>query len=189
MPEDPVLETRREEILVEAFSHREALLAYAWTLVRDWNAAEDVLQESVLVAMRRWEDVHDDSGILAWMRAIVRLKSFEALRERRRRGETLAGDEELWNAVADSMDAHFFDGPDTPADERFTEHKTALLSCMEGLTEEQEALVRGFYWEKRRCEDLALEWNRRVESVRTILHRVRKRLAECVEKRVKEDVA
>ena len=69
-----------EIVIEEAFGLREQLLPYAYATLRDWAAADDVVQEAYLVAMRRWQDVEDLEGVFPWMRRIVRLKCLEALR-------------------------------------------------------------------------------------------------------------
>ncbi len=58
-------------MLREALANRTALIC---SLLGDYTAAEDVVQESFLVVRQKIRPVEEGTSILAWCRAIVRLE-------------------------------------------------------------------------------------------------------------------
>ena len=75
---------RRDDIVKSAFQYRDALLGYAYAMLRSWTLAEDVVQEAFLVVMNKWQDLKDEQGIFLWVRQIVHFKTLEAIRSRGR---------------------------------------------------------------------------------------------------------
>jgi len=155
---------------------QETLLLHAFMLCHQWSLAEDIVQESLLVAAERWQDLRDEAGILPWMRRIVQIKSLEFLRHERRKGLTTF-DADVLEAISDAM-ASNDDNSDEPS---LKAMKAALRQCMEGLSAEHQRLLDAFYWQQRSCEDLATEFGRRADNLRAILSRLRKKLMGCME--------
>lgn len=62
-------------IIKAAFRHQDALRSHAFTLVRDWSVAEDVVQNAFIVAMDRWEHFIPGSSVYQWVRGIVHLEA------------------------------------------------------------------------------------------------------------------
>ena len=64
-----------ERVVEEQHRH---FFAYAYSLVADGSAADDIVQDALLTAMRRRADFRPDGKLGAWIRGIIRLKCLEA---------------------------------------------------------------------------------------------------------------
>ncbi len=72
-----------------------ALRRYAWTLVRDQDAADDLVQDALERAIRRWHLRQRDGDARAWLFAILRNLFISGLRQRARRGPHVGLDQAL----------------------------------------------------------------------------------------------
>jgi RNA polymerase sigma-70 factor, ECF subfamily len=64
--------------------YRRPLLAHLQRLVSDREAAEDLLQESFVKALRRWDQHDPQAGSVAWLYRIATNTAYDYLRRRRR---------------------------------------------------------------------------------------------------------
>ncbi len=63
--------------------HGAQLYREAATILRDWHAAEDVVQDALVRAWQRCRDFRGEGSPLAWVRQIVRHAVLDCLRQRR----------------------------------------------------------------------------------------------------------
>jgi RNA polymerase sigma-70 factor, ECF subfamily len=168
----------RDEIVKAAFQYRDALMSYAFSLVRDWARAEDAVQDAFIVVMNKWSEFREGTSVFLWVRQIVHNKSLEALRSRSRKMSPL--EEELLSRVASSMQTHM----DEAIADRQRVLRQALQRCMSGLHRRAVGLLSGFYAESQSCETLAQLQRRSVNAVRLALSRIRKQLQVCVARQV-----
>src|SRR6185437_3563711 len=69
---------------VLAKQHEAMLLAYILSLVADHKMAEDIAQQSFLIAYRKIGSLNNPEAFPAWLRGIARLETLAALRRRDR---------------------------------------------------------------------------------------------------------
>ncbi len=162
----------RDEVVKAAFQHRDALMAYAFALLRDWVKAEDVVQDAYIVVMNKWSDFKPGTSLFLWLRQIVHFKALEAARARK----MSPLEEELLSRVAASMDRAL----DEEISHRQLLRRQALQRCMSNLDARSAGLLSGFYAESRSCESLAAGQKRSVNAVRLALSRLRRQLHDCV---------
>ena len=79
-----------------------ALRRYAWALLRDDEAADDLVQDCLERAVGRWSLRRRDGDLRAWLFAIQRNLFISGLRRRGRRGTSISLDD---LAVAPSVEA------------------------------------------------------------------------------------
>ena len=163
----------QEELLREAFRHQSTLTGFAYSMLRDWQLAEDVVQDALVEANRKWESFDSSKPIFPWVKGIVRLKCLETLRRRRR--ESLYGDTELLDLVEQRVSENVDD--DFAA--RREEQMRALKTCMTKLNKQSLELLFGFYRERRSCDELAERMGRTVNAIYISLTRIRGRLRKC----------
>src|SRR4029079_1723810 len=70
--------------------HQSMIQAYAYAIVRDFHAAEDVYQEVAVIVAERWESVPSGERLVPWLRETTRRKALEALRKLRRASAALS---------------------------------------------------------------------------------------------------
>lgn len=171
---------RRDDIVKSAFQYRDALLGYAYAMLRSWTLAEDVVQEAFLVVMNKWQDLKDEQGIFLWVRQIVHFKTLEAIRSRGR--ETAIPDQDLLDLVEKSM----LENLDEQNAERQRQMSLSLRECMARLNQFSLGILAGFYWNQESCEAIAERHGRSVNAIRLMLSRLRDKLRSCLTKRLEQ---
>jgi len=166
----------RDEVVKGAFQHRDALLSYAFALLRDWVKAEDVVQDAFIVVMNKWAEFRAGTSLFLWVRQIVHFKVLEAARAKK----MSPVEEELLAKVAASMQR----GLDEQIADLQRLKSQALQRCMSQLDPRSAGLLSGFYAESMSCESLAQLHKRSVNAVRLSLSRLRKQLHDCVARRL-----
>ena len=168
----------RDDVVKSAFQYRDALLSYAYAMLRNWPQAEDVVQEAYLVVMNKWQDLTNETGIFLWVRQIVHFKTLEAIRSRGRESST--PDQELLDLVEKAMTENL---DDHRADQQRA-MSASLRECMSRLNQFNLNLLAGFYWQQESCETLADRHGRSVNAIRLMLSRLRDKLRTCLSKRL-----
>lgn len=81
---------RRTGFEIEALPHLPALFGLALKLTGgDRAAAEDLVQDTLLKALRRWDTYEPGTNCRAWLMAILRNEFLSGCRRRKRRGTSL----------------------------------------------------------------------------------------------------
>ncbi len=169
---------QRDEVVKGAFRYRDALMSYAFGILRDWSRAEDVVQDAYIIVMNQWEDFRPGTSLYYWVRQIVFNKSMETVRARSR--ERSGMDETVLSLVSDVIGKYF---DEREADQQRVMRR-ALEQCMERLDRRSVSLLKGFYARSLPCEMLANLQKRSVNAIRLALSRLRKQLHECMTRRI-----
>lgn len=168
----------RDEVVKEAFRHRDALTSIAFAILRDGALAEDVVQDAFIVVMNKWMDFRPGTSVYHWVRQIVHNKAMEALRARARKVTAL--DQELLDQVAGTVQRYL----DERGADRQLLMREALRTCMAGLNDRAADILAGFYGHSKSCEDIAHLQHRSVNSIRLALSRLRKQLHDCMTRKL-----
>lgn len=171
----------QEDLMKAALKHQAALVAYAYGWVRDYHLADDVVQEALLVMMKKWTDFQPGTSVFAFARAIVRFKALEAVRARARREVTLE-DEQLQAAIDKTLDEQL-DEDSSDVQSRMVH---ALQECLERLTRRAADLVTGFYRDNKSYRELSQIHSLNMEALKKALYRHRRTLEQCAERKVRE---
>ncbi|HLW66089.1 MAG TPA: sigma-70 family RNA polymerase sigma factor [Gemmataceae bacterium] len=141
----------------ESFAALDAYVAWRCGGLRD--LADEVLQETWLVAVRRVRDFQPDRGAFqAWLRGIAGGVIRNRLR-RRQRDRTVVS---LNGDVASGQ-------PHTDKRER----KERVAEVLAKLPEHYEAVLRAKYLDGKTMAEIATEWNDSLKSVESLLTRAR----------------
>lgn len=158
-----------EQLLVP---HLTTLVAYCQTICGDSHLAEDVVQETSLIAFRKLNLFFPEADFFSWLKAIARR---EALFARRRRG----GSPKV--PVEDLVEAAY----EEPGRREATREELALARCLELLPERSRRVVRSHYFEDSRLPPIAEVMRISLSTVKWVLYRARLSLLDCVEGRLK----
>lgn len=175
MPEPPTDSDRRDPLDVfEVLLAQNAgpLMAFIRSLVRDENRAEDIFQETGLVAWRRFDDYDRSRPFGPWLRGIA-ARTAMAMHRRHAREHPVDG------SIIDALESRIASmEPDWIADGEGP--WPALRDCLTRLPDAMRDPIDLVYRDGRRVEDMATLVGIGVEAAKKRLQRARLRLAECL---------
>jgi len=170
-----------QERIAALFSqHRTRIGAYAYAIVRDYHAVDDVLQDVAMILIRK-RDVYDPATpFLPWALAITRRQALAQRRSRPRGTVTL--DQE----ILDRIEAAIADEGEAALQER---RMAALAQCLERVGESGAGLLRMKYVEQLSADVIAERTRSSRPAIYSGLQRLRERLASCMEQRLASEPA
>jgi len=168
-------DTKRELLLKEAFQYRTELLAYARSLLGSYVAAEDAVQEAMLVVVRKSDQFEAGTSMLAWCRSIVRLEVLRA-RQKLRREQSLTD-----KLLDDAVDAAFEEFQAKNAHDAARFSSDALAHCLQQVSERGRSIMKARFIDELSYEQIGLHIGMTLEAVRKMLFRVKKQVRDCVE--------
>lgn len=144
--------------------HQRSIRAFAYGLTRDFQAADDVVQETFLTITAKAADYAPGTNFTSWACTIARFKVLECRRATRR----------FSDAAVDALARDF--RVREPDEDRLQ----AVLSCLEKLPTQARQVVRMRYLAEQAPADIARQLNRSANGVRVALAKAREMLRECV---------
>jgi RNA polymerase sigma-70 factor (ECF subfamily) len=169
----------RYEAFVRLLVAREAKLrTFLHTLLPAWEDVDDALQETSLVAWRKFGQFEEGTNFLNWLFAIAR---FEALKVRRQRARSpLTLSEEVLELLAD-------EGADEA--EALEAERRALAHCLQRLEPAQRDLLERSYQPGVKLHEVAAQAGRSPEGFYKVVQRLRTLLLDCVQRRLRTEGA
>ena len=169
------IDAKRDRVLKQAFGCRLQLQAYAQAMVGDYTAAEDIVQDAMLVVVKKFDQFNEGTSILAWCRSIVRLEVLR-FKKRRERDQNLAA-----KLLDDAVDAAFdeFQHPGRESEEAV--YRQALRHCLDNVNERNRIVLKARFLDGLGYQGIADLAGMRLEAVRKALFRLKKQLRTCVE--------
>ena len=169
MSESPIAPSDFTRLFVR---HERDLRVFARTLLPNWSAVDDVLQEASVVMWKKLDQLEKEEEFYFWARTIVR---YEALRARRNAArDRLVLSEETLDLLANQA-------MPTTADE-LEQERAVLKGCLQKLTDEQRQLVFAASLRDGGVKELAEASNRTANSLYKMIGRLRASLRECVQR-------
>ena len=155
--------------------HSRGVLVFLTVRMSNFAEAEDLAQETFLVAWRRIRDFDPMAPVGPWLRGIAR----HLLQNhwRKHRAEAIGGAAELELLVreGDESEADWAQQPEV---------LDALRNCLGRLESTSQLLVRERYEEGATIDDLAARMQRKASALTMHLHRIRQTLRACIEQRL-----
>jgi RNA polymerase sigma-70 factor (ECF subfamily) len=152
--------------------HQKGLWRYLRVLGAPPDVADDLLQETFVVALRR--GLHDEgaAAVAAFLRTTARHLYCKLHRRRRPSREVVEADR-IWNEHCAHDDGQGW--------------FAALRSCVDELPPRSRRLLQGTYGEELGRAAMAAELGMSADGIKTALRRLRMALRRCVELRRQED--
>ncbi len=154
---------------------RANLIAYARSLLGNYSAADDVVQEAMLVVVHKFDQFEEGTSIMAWCRAIVRLEVLR-LRQRNQRDRSLT--ERL---LDDAIDAAFEEFQTERRRDDSDSFREALEHCFEQVPERGQGVLKARFVDELSYEKIGQRLGMTIEAVRKALFRLKKQVRVCVE--------
>lgn len=167
-PDDAVLAVQR--LFVQ---HQAGLKSFVLSILPDFAAAEDVVQETFLMVTRKARDFTPGTNFVAWMRRIAMYKVMH-IRRRFARGPVALSDDVLEALVAAA--------PDDESPEDKHRLMRALHGCLEKLAPAARELIRLRYFGEHDPTEIAEMRNLSIKGVNVTLTRARAALRTCMDR-------
>jgi RNA polymerase sigma-70 factor (ECF subfamily) len=162
------MDVEHEQFVRQYMQHESVIRGFARTLLPTWNDVDEVMQETFLVAWRKYAEFEPGSNFRAWMCAIAR---FEALRYLRQRGHEAA----LFSSnLIDLLES------EAVADCHATLEREALEHCLAQLPERARQWLHEAYQPGVTLRQVAEQSGRSVEACYKMVQRLRQELLECI---------
>jgi RNA polymerase sigma-70 factor (ECF subfamily) len=174
-----------ESLMAKTPSGIEELSACHWrelngmllAITRNATLADDLTQEVFVVALRKGMRPGPETRL--WLREVARRLAIAELR--RRRPKTVENFEQFIESIEPSKT----DVPET----EFSEEVGALRACIQELPEKQREIIVLKYEKGATLADLSDRTGKTVGYLKQVLFRLRKRLADCVRRRLATGVS
>lgn len=144
-----------------------ALRRYAYALLRDRTAADDLVQDTLERALLHWSSRRNDGDLRAWLFTILRNLHVGRQRQALRRGAVVDIDED--------------DLPETAAGQDIVLETRDVLAALDHLPEEQKSLLLLVGVEDFSYEEAARVLDVPIGTVMSRLSRARRRLRSIVD--------
>jgi len=165
-----------EEFVRLFVAHESRVRAFLRSLLPAWADVDEVMQETSLVAWRKFARFERGTSFIAWIATIAR---FEALDHLRRRGrEHLIFSDSVVEAITAETER------DGDALER---ERHALERCLAKLEEAQRELLLLSYQPGARLNEIAIRAGKSVQGYYKSIQRLRGRLLDCIEGELKHE--
>ena len=161
-----------------ALRYRRALLAAAYRVTRQREAAEDAVQDALLLAFKALPQLDDPARFGGWVRAIATRQALERVR----RGGRLEYREDVDELILAST-RHVVASPAQEAETQ--EELGELRRAIATLDREHREVVQLYYWAEMPQQRIAAFLDLPVTTVQWRLHTARKHLRERVRPRLK----
>lgn len=173
------LSAKRDRVLKEALGCRIELVTYARAMLGSYTVAEDVVQEAMLVVMKKSDQFREGTSILAWCRAIVRL---EVLRMRQQWGRDRTLTERL---LDDATDAAFDEFQSAKHRNEAEPWREAMERCLQSVPPRGGRVLKARFVDELSYQHIAQRVGMTLEAVRKALFRLKKQIRLCVETRLR----
>tara|TARA_B110000483_G_scaffold236388_1_gene309419 strand:- start:6123 stop:6617 length:495 start_codon:yes stop_codon:yes gene_type:complete len=158
-------------------AHEGRLRSLLRALLPNWSDVDEVMQETSLVAWRKFDGFTPDSNFMAWAATIARYEALNHLRQQRREPLVFS------DAVIDLIVAESVAEPVALSRER-----QALDRCLEKLPPPERELLMLSYQPGAKLHEVATKLGRSVQGYYKTIQRLRQRLLECIQSQLKEDM-
>lgn len=149
------------------------LTAYLRTMVRDPGLVDDLFQETMITAWKKFDEFDQSRPLAPWLRGIALNLARNAGRRRQR--DCLVFTDKIAAMVETSIRAI-----ESSAGDTWQEKTLALAQCLDVLKPRSRKLIQLRYEENLNAREIATKTDMSSAAVRKQLQRVRKILASCL---------
>lgn len=167
-----------EDFVRKLTKHQNRLYGYVYSLLADHSKAADVVQETNMVLWRKIDEFDTNKPFLPWAFAVARFQVLAHLRDSKR--DRLLLDDQLAETIGKQLESNAT---------HVESLQESLRPCLQGLTVENRRLVEHRYFKAMQVADIAETFGRTTSSVKVALLRIRRQLAECMQKRQQSESA
>ncbi len=164
------LHRRTAEFVQLLKQHDRRVSAYVYSLVLDWNDAEDIVQETSVRLWEQFDEYRVDEDFGAWACTIARYMVM-AYRKRAQR-DRLQFSQDVVEAIGTEFDS---------ASEESDRRLRALAECVGKLNDSARDLLQHCYYDGKKIKEVAEQLGRSLNGTYLALSRIRRTLHDCIE--------
>jgi RNA polymerase sigma-70 factor (ECF subfamily) len=154
------------------------LYVYVLSLIGNPDAANDVLQETNVVLWKESKQFVPGTNFKAWAFRIAHFQCM-AYRQRQLRDKIVFSDEVVAQIAAEAKEL----------DAGYEQRAASLARCLEQIHPRSREALRLRYAEGMAVSDMATKMNRTANAISQLLFRTRQRLADCINRASRVEVA
>ena len=167
----------KEELFSALYRENHRLIySYIYSAMANKTAADDIFQETGIVLWKKFSEFKEGTSFLHWANAIAYFK----IKEYRRKStnDKLVLSEDLVTQLNEQAEN---------LQEGLNRRQRQMNTCLEKLPDHNKSMVKGFYEEKKSANQLAEESGRSIFAIRKSIHKIRKKLFECIDHSLGKD--
>lgn len=153
---------------LELESVQSLLMAYIRTMVPQQHLAQDILQETNLVLLKKKSQFTTGTSFWHWSKKVAYFQIMAHWKTIKR--NRLVFDEDILHQIEDEMNQLY----------ELQDHQKRLQQCLEKLPEKQAEMVRLHYRHDMDLDQISKTTNSKKDAISAILYRARKKLYECI---------
>lgn len=147
---------------------------YIMAALGDFASSQDVLQKTNLTIWDKAEEFRPDAEFLPWAIGIARYQILAYFRDKKRERLTFCPElSDILAGLAEKQIVHV------------SERQAALRECLRALPGKSRLLINQRYGEDRSLGEIGQKLGKSVPAVKGLLFRIRSRLADCIEWRLR----
>ena len=150
------------------------LFRYVLALLPNYSAAEEIMQDTLIVMWRKFDQFRSGTNFIAWGMQIARFNVLNY--QRRKRTGVVLFEEETLDNITLYQEKHASSIED--------DYLNALNECTEKLPENSKKLISMRYVENTSVIDIATKFQKTLNSTYKALSRIHHALLICVERKV-----
>ena len=160
---------RAEAFLAFHMQNHNRISAFVHTLVLSWQDAEEIVQDTLVVMWRKFDEFDPRTSFFAWA---ARVAQFEVLNFRRKnRHRIMIFDEKILESLASTALEQMDD---------MELHRAELEKCIQKLSERDRELLRVRYETGGDIQSAADAMQRSTGHVQRVLRKIRSGLLRCI---------
>lgn len=177
-PQTNAGDARYEQFVQLFVAHEGKLRAFLRSLLPRWDDVDEVMQETSLVAWRKFGQFEPGTSFMAWVATIARFEALNHLRQKSR--DRLVFSDDVLALLAQEG------AGEADALER---ERTALERCLAKLSSSQRELLQLSYQPGVKFHEVAARAGKSVQAFYKTIQRLREALLDCVEREMRKEVS
>jgi RNA polymerase sigma-70 factor (ECF subfamily) len=161
----------QEDAVKLAYQNINQLKAYIYTLNRDWDSVDDIMQETLMSIMKSAENYRQGSEFLPWALTIARRRTYDFYKKHKDSKVVFLED------ICESLEVEYLLQESEQAQEQQIRY---LQKCLKKLSPDNQLILRMKYFEKMKVDDVSKKLGRSFLAVQSILDRLRTKLKKCI---------
>jgi RNA polymerase sigma-70 factor (ECF subfamily) len=169
------VQPNQDEFLRLVKLYQSQLYGYLHAMLHNMADTEDVLQNTIVVLWKKFDQFEPGSNFLHWAMRTARFEALKFQRDWRR-------DRQYFS---DAFVSELAEGPFGSATEDLVERRrTALAGCMQKLEDRDRRLLDNCYQSGATIAAVATQYGRSAQSICNSLRRIRQVLFNCIERKL-----